>query len=246
MWKLATWFILAAACGRTQGLLLPQSRHIVGIVADSDGKPVAEARIDHANDRRQAHQTDSEGRFELDTDAPSVVISKAGFRSELVRTQDQAEVQVTLQRLTVKQTFPSCSNTIPHVGIDGWGARFEFPVTSGITASRQGQDVDYGVRSYYVDTKSGPKGIRHGSGPMWSFGLPNDQGVWRSVKFQEIAYDFRGLMILDARGQLPNGDYWRYLGKFGESASYFDADQDTANVLDKFLDGACLTPKSRP
>jgi len=46
------------------------------------------------------------------------------------------------------------------------------------------------------------------------------QDVWRSLKYEEASYDVDGLVIIDARGQLSNGNRWRYLGKFVESASY--------------------------
>lgn len=249
MCKLVAGLVLAVACTQAQTLqelLLPQARHITGVVVDSEGEPVADARIDHSNDHRQAHQTDSDGRFELDTRAPVLVIRKAGFRSELVRTQNATEVRVTLQKQTEDRRFPSCSKTGLYEGIDGWRSSFKFYKIQGVTASTQGRDTDYGARSYYVDTEQGPKGIMHGSGPMWSFGTPVDQDVWRSVKHDEVMYDFGGLTITDARGQLPNGNRWRYLGKFGESASYSDIDEATAKILDKFLDGACLTSTARP
>jgi len=58
-------------------------------------------------------------------------------------------------------------------GIQGSGASFHFPRISDVKASRQGADTDYGARSYDIDTKQEPKGIRHGSGPLWSFGTPS-------------------------------------------------------------------------
>jgi hypothetical protein len=201
MWKIVIAVLLMVACMQAQtlqDLLLPQARHIAGVVVDPEGKPVVEARVDHSNDRRQAHQTDPEGRFELDTRAPILVVRKAGFRSELVRTQDGTEVRVTLQKLS--EVFPTCSNTGQYAGIDGWGASLRFPRTSGVKASRQGRDIDYGARSYYVDTKQGHKGIMHGSGPLWSFGTPRDQDVWRSVKYEEVTFDVGGRTIIDARG----------------------------------------------
>jgi hypothetical protein len=246
MWKIVVTVILLTVCieARTFQDLLPQAKHITGVVIDPDGKPVVGARIDHTNQRSQAYQTDSEGRFELETTAPILVVRKAGFRSELVRTQDTTEARVTLQKLSGNRLFPTCSNTGQYDGIQGWGASFEFPTISDVKASPQGQDIDYGARSYYVETKAGPKGIMHGSGPTWSFGTPLDRDVWRSAKYEEVSYDAGGLTIIDARGQLPNGTRWRYLGKFGESASYSGVDDATAKILDQFLDGACL--KSTP
>jgi hypothetical protein len=80
----------------------------------------------------------------------------------------------------------------------------------------------------------------HGSGPMWSFGLPSEPDVWRSIEYEEIVYDNSGVRIIDARGQFSNGNRWRNLGMFGESASYTDMDEATAKILDRFMDGACL------
>ena len=158
------------------------------MVVDSEGKPVAEARIEHSNDRRQANQTDANGRFELDTRAPIIVIRKAGFPGELVRTQDETELRVTLRKPTGNQTFPACSNNGQYEGIEGWAASFRFAMVSGINASKQGQDIDYGARSYYIDTDRGAKSIGHGSGPMWSFGMPLDRDVWRSVTCEGQLY----------------------------------------------------------
>jgi hypothetical protein len=247
MRKIALWVILVAASakGQTiQHLLLPEARRIVGVVVDLEGQPVAEAHIDHSNDRLQAHQTDSSGKFTLDTRAPILVVRKPGFRSELVRTQGSTEVRVVLQKLTGSGAFPICSKSGKHEGIEGWGAWFQFPKIPGIKASRQGADIDYGARSYSIATKHGRKWISHGSGPFWGLGTPTDLDVWRSVSYDEAVFDVGGQTISDARGQLPNGNRWRTLGKFGESASYTDIDQATAKVLDRFLDGACL--KSTP
>jgi hypothetical protein len=125
MWRIAQGIILAVACSLgqpIQSLLLPQARHIVGTVVDAQGAKVAEARIEHSNDHRQEHLTNAAGRFELETRAPIVVIRKAGFRSELVRTKDATEVQVTLRKLSDSRPFPICSQAGPYEGIEGWGA----------------------------------------------------------------------------------------------------------------------------
>lgn len=75
--------------------------------------------------------------------------------------------------------------------------------------------------------------------------MPEDLDVWPSVKYEEITYDFGGVAVMDARGQLQNGNRRRYLGMFGESASYDDVDDAAAKTLDRFLDGACLKLPSR-
>lgn len=92
-------------------------------------------------------------------------------------------------------------------------------------ASRQGHDIDHAVRIYSVQTKQGRMRIRHGSGPMWSFGTPDDRDVWESVHYEEAMIKAARWVIIDARGQFANGD---------------GVDEVTARTLDRLLDGACL------
>jgi hypothetical protein len=66
------------------------------------------------------------------------------------------------------------------------------------------------------------------------------------VTFDEVVYPSGPLGIIDARGVWEDGTHWRDLVHFGESASYSKVDAQTANVLDKFMDGACLKPLSPP
>jgi hypothetical protein len=243
MWKILIGVAVMAGSTGAQtyrDLLLPEARHINGTVVDHEGKPVGEARIDHSNDRQLVHQTDSQGTFAFDTRAPSLVVRKAGFRSALIQTRAATEVQITLQTST-SQSFPNCSDTRRFDSLEGWGASFWFPKIPGVKASRQGRDIDYGIRSYFVKTKQDPKGIRHGSGSLWGFGIPSNLDVWQSARYEETTFNSGDLTIVDARGQLPNGNRWRYLGKFGESAEYSNVDKATAKVLDQVLDGACST-----
>jgi hypothetical protein len=248
MGKIIIAIIAVMACTWAQpfqNLLLPEARHITGVVVDPDGKPVLEASIDHSNDYLHSYLTDADGRFELDTRAPVLVVRKAGFRSELVRTKE-ATVRVTLQRLSETRPFPMCSDTGKYCGSGNWGASFQFPKTSGIKESGEGHDIDNGTRSYFIETKQGLKGIMHGSGALWSFGMPSEPDVWRSVKYDEAIYYVGRVRIIDARGQFSDGTRWRTLGKFGETASYKGMDEATAKILDGFLDSACLKPEQGP
>lgn len=228
-----------------QQLLLSEARHIVGTVVDSEGRPVAEARVDHSDDRRHAHQTGPDGRFELTTRAPALVIRKAGFRSEWLRIQDSMPTQITLQELNQSGSFPFCSKRTRYVGLEGWGAVFQFPRVPGLSAGEQTNGIDAGDRSYYIKSNSGPKRIQHGSGPMWSFGMPRDEDVWRAVTYEEKSYELGRLTVIDARGKVRSGNFWRSLGKIGESASYSDVNAEAAQILDRVLDGACLKSTRR-
>jgi hypothetical protein len=111
---------------------------------------------------------------------------------------------------------------------------------------KQGHDIDYGIRGYLLKTPKGNVGIAHGSGPMWSFGVPLDSDVWKSVTFEEDSFEVEGFRILDSKGEWADGTHWRTIGKFGETASYSKVDKETAKILDLFMDGACVAPFKRP
>ena len=70
------------------------------MVVDQEGKPVVEARIDHTADGFRSHTTDAEGKFAVDPKAPLIAIRKAGYRSEIVRTQETlSDLRIILQKL---------------------------------------------------------------------------------------------------------------------------------------------------
>ncbi|HSP70266.1 MAG TPA: hypothetical protein VLN48_21225 [Bryobacteraceae bacterium] len=222
-------------------LLLPQARSVTGSVTDVDGKPIREARIDHSDNYREAIQTDAAGKFAVRTRAAALVIRKAGYRSQWIRTADISESPITLQPGDSNSQIRACPRTEPCDSINGWGAQFCFPRVAGVTADRQGQDIDYGIRGY----STGSAGIRHGSGPLWSFGLPYDPDVWQSVEYQEKVFGTDPLITIDARGRTANGKRWRNLGKLGESASYRDVSEADARLLDQVLDGVCIRSNQR-
>ena len=251
------WLILAVAVislgsGSAQDrayldLLLPASRHITGIVIDQDGKTVAEARIGSTDDH-QVHATDSNGRFEIDTRAPAVVVRKTGFRSARISTQDTSEFTAKLEK--VRSTIRTCSDEKRYVGLESFKTNMHlptlrFPRLRSVHISKQGHDVDYVDRYYYVETAGGKKfGITHGVGPNWTSG-PDARDIWQSTAFDEVTFKAGDVMVIDSRGQFPDGTRWRYVGTFSESAAYRRADEATRRVLDEVLDGFCVSSSTR-
>ena len=231
--------ILLAAAILAQAQPAGNLVHITGFVVDLSGNPVQGAAIVHAG--RTMPVTDAEGRFEVDTSAPAFVVRKSGFRSEFVRTNGANVPRITIQQLKETLTFPTCSGG-SLIGIKGWQSRFRFAKVRGVIAGPLGRDADYGQRFYSIETRQGRKSIWHGSGPSWGAGLPSDEFVWQSLKYDETVYAGGNEGILDARGEFANGNRWRSLGKFGETAVYSDVDEATARILDRFLDRACLSP----
>lgn len=112
-----------------------------------------------------------------------------------------------------------------------------------------------------------PKGARTekgGGGHYWTydvgFGKKNFR-VWMNGIFGHVAtsgkvpkymlsetllsnrvWSFQETEGVDVKGRLGNGNYWRYLGTFGESIKYFDVPKDAADFFDIILDGVCYNP----
>ncbi len=231
-------------------LLLLDSRTIQGVVVDEVGVPVKDAEIGHTATRTVpggSTNTDAQGRFSVTTNAPLIVVRKLGYASAFLRTRDIASSsQQRLVLKSIKRTLPRCSPTGRYESLEGWGALFRFAPKPEIQAGKQGKDIDYGIRGYFLKARKGDVGIGHGSGPMWSFGAPLDSVVWKSVTFEEDSFEVEGFTILDSKGEWQDGTRWRTLGKFGETASYSKVDKETAKLLDHFMDGACMAPFRRP
>ena len=223
---------------------LPSSHPVAfnGVVVDENGKALPDVHIDHSGDLRVVHQTDTAGKFDFQTTAPAVVFRKDGYKSVFAHT-DSGNLHIIMSA-SIGPEFPDCQAGIAVDSLEGWGASFAFPRIKGVTPSAQVRDSDYGARGYFVGKGKNARGVQQGSGPMWGGGMPLEPDVWQSSQYQESTFRHGTVIITDARGQLKNGNRWRTLGTFGETASYSDVEPATADILDKFLDGACWKTES--
>lgn len=218
-------------------ILLPKAQTIAGIVVDSEGNPVAGAHIDHSDVREQESLfTDEQGRFQVRTRAPAVVVRKLGFDGALIRTGPVGPLRVVMQKAT--GSIPACHDKC--VGLASAKSMFCFPSVAGVEVHGQGRMGESTSRAFLVATRDGPREILLGSGPMWSLGIPYTGDVWESAEYSEKSFAIDDSEIIDARGKTMDGKLWRYLGRFGESASYYEVDERDAALADRFLDGACI------
>jgi hypothetical protein len=218
-------------------ILLPKAQTVAGIVVDADGKAVAGAHIDHSDVREQESLfTDDEGRFQVRTRAPAVVVRKLGFDGALIRTGGVGPLRVVLHAAT--GSIPACRDKC--VGLANAKSMFCFPAVEGVEIHGQGRMGESTSRAFLVATRDGPREILLGSGPMWSLGIPYTGDVWESTEYSEKSFAIDDSEIIDARGKTVDGKLWRYLGRFGESASYYEVDARDAGLADRFLDGACV------
>ncbi len=221
------------ACALCAAMQISAERPAPGLatitVVDAAGKPIQGARVDHTGKPGvltvipPAVQADdpqprsgADGRVEVWVGSPAVIVRKPGFESQRIRPRGGTSVRVTLQRITPK---PKCNLQIPRI------------------KTKQANDVDYTATWTYVETKSGRKGIITGRGPSYSWGAPSDSQVWQSVEYSEVMYEDG---MIDARGRMPDGTYWRSRTRFGAAAQYYKVGKADAELLDCLMERCCL------
>ena len=222
--------------------MLPGTQHVSGVVSDSLGRPISGASIQQLGRMIKDGVTDSSGHFQLSTRVPAFVIRKIGYDSAFVRTEGAQALQITLKQSEAK--IPACSNK-SECTTAAWGTVFCFPNVKGVAVSEQINDIDYGNRIYSIKSEQGRQVMSHGGGSMWGFGRPFDEDVWNSIEYSEKTYrydsDFTNTnFVIDAKGKTKTGKYWRFVGRFGESAAYHDVDEESAAQFDRLLDGVCI------
>jgi hypothetical protein len=224
-----------------RALMLPSPVRLVGIVTDNSGVPLSDVWINHTGDRFKEVSSDPQGRFDFQTSAPAIVFRKRGFQSKYHRVDRSATISIQLEAR--QPALPLCTRHSGCLSLQGFGGAFCLTKVSGVKATAQGNDVDYGGRSFVIVTHSGKNSIEHGGGPMWGEGMPFDEDVWSAQEYVEANYrDADGFAVVDARGKNKDGTHWRSLGRFGETATYHNALEQNAMALDKVLDRVCVKP----
>lgn len=225
----------------TDSPLLPHPVHISGTVVDPVGNPIQGAWFAHANQRDRKAESDSNGLFTFETNAPYIVIEKAGYYSQRIQSTGFHESQIKLQPFA--DQFPQCGDTASLIAVnDRVTEGLFFRKTLGIDADKPHQGIDTVTRKFNISASGKKYEVLLGVGPMWAGLLPSDELVWKSTKFEEVAYENEVGEIVDARGTLPDGNKWRNLGAIETSASYEDVPPAVAAIFDKLLDSACWRP----
>lgn len=221
-----------------RAILLPEPHSISGRVFDADGQAIAGAHIDHSDVKEQEQLfTDELGRFHVDTRASAIVVRKHGFDGQRINTNATEPIRIVLQRAAPLPVCKAACITLK----DAHG--FCFPDVPGIRVSEQGHMGDSVMREFMVSTADGPREVLFGTGPTWTLGIPFTGDVWEAVKYSEKDYTTNDYDVIDARGTNSDGKVWRYVGTFGESASYYEVDPSGAELPNRFLDGVCVQPE---
>jgi hypothetical protein len=210
---------------------------------DAVGHPLADVWIDHAALTPAESKTDSQGRFKIETRAPAVVFRKGGFQSKYLRVGPGGEKPLVIILPGPAPQMTPCDGAGRCLSLKYFGSAFCLPKIRGVHVSKEGNDIDYGCRSFWIAMPDGRVGVQHCSGPMWGSGLPADEDVWSAAVYRETAYqDRQGFLITDARGESQYGRCWRVLGHPFEAVEYRGVSARDPAVLDRVIDGACLEP----
>jgi len=82
------WAGLAIARTSDERAFMRQSPvHLSGVVTDSEGKALGDVSIHHASLKYPSDKTDPQGRFDIRTQAPTIVFRKDGFTGSYYRVQ---------------------------------------------------------------------------------------------------------------------------------------------------------------
>ena len=221
-------------------LLLQAPQAVTGVVLDDAGTPVAGAHIDHSDvQAREQLFSDDHGRFQIRTRAPALIVRKLGYDGQLVRLSKTQPIHVVLHRST--RRLAACAAHCRT--LETSASAFCIPTIPGVSSGEQGRYEDTFVRAFTLAGSEASGEMLHGAGAHWSLGIPYTGDVWESSDYSEHSFIGKGADVIDARGIAPGGKRWRYLGRFGESVSYYEAEPATAAAFDRVIDGVCLAEK---
>jgi hypothetical protein len=224
-----------------QALLMPQPKHVNLLVTGDDGVPLSQVRIEHANLKDEL-VTDPNGKVGFNTSAPYFVISRPGYESVRIATEDATDYRAVLHKLPGGEPFRVCTDVELSARVPGWKGVFQIPKRGAAKASAEKLDVDYVART--VSAKSGSKLLwaEQGRGPMWGGGGPEDSDVWKATRYREVVYKLGDDLVIDAKEWMPDGKCQRSLGLFVESILYYGLKCRSVQPLDDLLDHACGVP----
>ena len=104
---------------------------------------------------------------------------------------------------------------------------------------KKGQDVDYS--NYFVGfgKKNNRVWLSGIFGPTATSGHVSDKQLSSSKNVLQKTWKFGEIEGTDTKGELPNGNFWRYFGQYGESIEYYDVSAEAAAYFDNLIDKVC-------
>lgn len=106
---------------------------------------------------------------------------------------------------------------------------------------KKGQDVDYSNYAVGFGAKKSRVWLHGIYGPVATSGKVPEDWLSTSVEVTRRTWKFGDHEGGDTKGKLANGNYWRYLGLYGESIRYYDVPAEAAAYFDNILNNICFS-----
>ena len=153
-----------------------------------------------------------------------------------------------LQPTTAKpRILPTCSTVVARQSSP---FRMRVPTPRGVPRKEGG-----GVDAVSERWQYGQARLRHGSGILWSLGLPPSTVLRRLTAVEErdvrlpmaAIADRADHLVVDVSGAYASGKRYRFVGVVFETFHYDEASVEEAAFFDRMLDAMCyITPKPPP
>jgi hypothetical protein len=221
--------------------LQPNETEITGSALDAAGKPVADAWIEDAMFQGREGVIPADGRFHFKTRVPAFVVRAFGYQGVYVKLPTTSPVRIVMK--PIAERLAECGNLSSCWSKDVPNSRLCLLKTPGVEKGKPRRDIDYLQQFYHLSGHHPKAVLSHGSGPMWSYGVPNEADVWSSVEYSERTLQAGSGNVVDARGKKADGTLWRFVGELEETVEYETTNAASAELFDRMLDGVCVFPE---
>jgi hypothetical protein len=143
---------------------------------------------------------------------------------------------VTVAAQSSQYSIPECNLSKSQKFV---GDRLRLPLPKGAII-KTGRDIDY--EDYYIGfgVKKNRVWLSGIYGPTATGGKVSNQWLTGSNDITQRIWKFSGGGEgIDVKGKLANGNYWRYLGQYGEAIKYYDVPAEAAAYFDKIIENLC-------
>jgi hypothetical protein len=118
------------------------------------------------------------------------------------------------------------------------GDRLRLPLPKGAIV-KKGRDIDY--EDYYIGfgKKKNRVWMEGIYGPFGSSGKVSEDWLSSSSDIIKRTWKSDKDKGVDIKGKLANGNYWRYIGRFGEAIHYYNVPKDAAEYFNSIMENLC-------
>lgn len=134
--------------------------------------------------------------------------------------------------------IPACSESAETSKMIGYGTlRFTLPKDAVV---REIKDVDHWRYEIGFGDEKSRVWLIGFNGPNVGDGNVSRDVLSASLKYTRRTWAFENYKVLDTKGKLRNGRYWREFGRFGEVIVYRNAPAEAAAYFDSIIDTVCF------